>query len=50
MTHFHICRVFPPQKKQLVFWDSLFKTVKVKTGTELFWQEEKRTKNCWNLF
>ena len=37
-------------RQQLVLWDSLVKTVKVKTGTELFWQEEKRTKNCWNLF
>jgi len=26
------------------------KTVQVKNGDELFWLEQKRTKNCWKLF
>jgi hypothetical protein len=25
-------------------------TVQVKNGVLLFWREQKRTKNCWNLF
>jgi hypothetical protein len=26
------------------------KTVQVKNGVLLFWREQKRTKNCWNIF
>ena len=26
------------------------KTVQVKNRVLLFWQEQKQTKNCWNLF
>jgi hypothetical protein len=32
-----------------IFVDPI-KTVQVKNGYQLFWREQKRTKNLWNLF